>query len=157
MACSPKLSIEPVSTLEADNQTIAVYEQDDFAALLKTKSNKVRVINFWATWCAPCVKELPEFEKLNQIHNNDVDVTLVSLDFEETIQEKLPAFVNKKKLNSNVIAVLLEDEQAFIESVNQQWDGNIPATLIIYQNKQSFIKGKTSYEELLNQINSIKN
>ena len=47
--------------------------------LINTKTEKVQVINFWATWCAPCVKEMPIFEKAN-LENKDIKVTLVSLD-----------------------------------------------------------------------------
>ena len=47
--------------------------------LLHQKTESVQVVNFWATWCAPCIKELPYFEELNKLEN--VDVLLVSLDF----------------------------------------------------------------------------
>ena len=70
-----KVEVKPVLDLE-------VYDYNGFEKFLNKKDNKIYVINFWATWCAPCVKELPHFEALNTNYaNKNVEVILVSLDF----------------------------------------------------------------------------
>ena len=74
---------------------IAIYDFDALEPLLHTDSDKIHIVNFWAMWCAPCVKELPiiqEYEK----NNPNVEVLLVSLDFPENIETKLKPFLKKK-------------------------------------------------------------
>ena len=64
---------------------------------IASSSDQVLVYNFWATWCAPCVKELPLFEKLNQ-NNKEVKVTLVSMDIDlDPNPEKIYKFIERKK------------------------------------------------------------
>ena len=60
-------------------QTVPSLSYNELKPLLNQKGDKIYVVNFWATWCAPCIKELPYFEVLNQ--REDVQVLLVSLDF----------------------------------------------------------------------------
>src|SRR5579872_7055237 len=70
---------------------------------------KVRVINFWATWCAPCVKELPYFEKLNQ-DNKNVTVVLVSMDYDlDPDPAKVKRFIERKKIMSQVVILAEEN------------------------------------------------
>ena len=71
--------------MQFNAQKVAVY--DNYAALEKeilSDKNTIYVVNFWATWCAPCVKELPYFEQLNS-ENKNVKVVLVSLDFKNNL------------------------------------------------------------------------
>ena len=74
--------------------------------LLHQKSETIHVVNSWATWCAPCIKELPYFEELNKLDN--VEVLLVSLDFPKHKQKRLIPFVEKHKLQSKVVHLLLQ-------------------------------------------------
>src|SRR5471030_2436347 len=76
----------------------AVIKADDLMKRIANKSDTTYVINFWATWCAPCVKELPAFEKLNENYKDKkVKVLLVSMDFKQDYEKKLIPFVRKKK------------------------------------------------------------
>jgi len=80
-------------------QEIPVY--DNYVALesaIIKNENTIYVINFWATWCMPCVKELPYFEKLNA-ENKDAKVVLISLDFKDQLESKLLPFLKKKESN----------------------------------------------------------
>jgi thiol-disulfide isomerase/thioredoxin len=109
--------------------TIVKFE--DVEKLIKTPPNeKIQVINFWATWCAPCVKELPLFEKINTEQSAGVSVTLVSLDFADQV-EKVNSFITRKKLQSPVILLDNIDYNSWIDRVDTNWSGAIPATLII--------------------------
>jgi thiol-disulfide isomerase/thioredoxin len=107
-----------------------VVKFEDVEKLIKTPpTEKIQVINFWATWCAPCVKELPLFEKLNA-ENSNVTVTLVSLDFADQV-DKVNSFIARKKLQSHVILLDNIDYNSWIDRVDTNWSGAIPATLII--------------------------
>ena len=110
------------------------------------------VINFWATWCGPCVKELPYFEEISKAYNqNEVEVILVSLDFPQHYESKLKPFIIKHNIKSRVIALNDPDSNSWIPKVDENWTGSIPATLILSNSKykfyeQTFTKGGLLYE-----------
>ncbi|WP_236675999.1 TlpA family protein disulfide reductase [Chryseolinea lacunae] len=106
-----------------------VIKIDKLEALINAPSDKVQIINFWATWCAPCVKELPLLEKLNA-DNADVNVTLINLDFADKL-EKVNAFVARKNMKATVLLLDEIDYNSWIDKVDKGWGGAIPATLII--------------------------
>lgn len=98
---------------------------------IMTDQESIQVINFWATWCAPCIKELPQFEKLNQ-ENKNVKVTLVSLDYDlDPDPAKVNRFIARKKLQSSVVILEEKDPNSWIDKIEKEWNGSIPATLII--------------------------
>ncbi len=137
----------PIEVLHTQTQEIPVYHLDGLDYYLNKQDDKVHVINFWATWCGPCVKELPVFEQINH-DNKDVEVTLVSLDFEEELQKKLVPFVNKKQLRSEVVVILPENEADMMKEVSPNWESGIPATLLYNKNKRYLIQGAVTHEEL---------
>ena len=91
------------------------------------------VVNFWATWCAPCIRELPYFEEFNKKHDPEkVKVILVSLDFESAKEKRLIPFLKKKKIHSEVIHFAEEmSPNYWIPEFSEIWTGSIPATLIL--------------------------
>ena len=111
------------------------------------------VINFWATWCAPCVKELPYFEQATATFDPDeVVVVLVSLDFRKEMDRRLVPFVEENDLQSNVILLSDPDANAWIDKVSPEWSGAIPATLIRKGDKEAFYEQSFHSFEELNQI-----
>lgn len=132
------IALPPPAKVLAHN--IPVYDQ--FAKLepiLNQKSDTTYVINFWATWCKPCVEELPYFEKLNAaLQGQKVKIILVSLDFPKQLDTKLIPFVEKNEVKSQVIAITDVDFNSWIDKVNPQWDGAIPVTLIYNAQKRHF-------------------
>jgi len=95
--------------------------------ILHTES-QLTVFNFWATWCGPCVKELPYFDEVGKKKN--VKVYLVSLDFQNQL-EKVSAFVAKKSVQSDVLFLNEKNPEAYMEKVSKEWTGSIPATLFV--------------------------
>lgn len=123
---------------------------DQIAHILKYENDTTYVINFWATWCKPCVEELPYFEQLHKEYNDKkVKVILVSLDFAKQIQSKLVPFVKEQNLQSNVIALVDGDYNSWIDKVNPDWDGAIPVTMIYNKKDRQFVSEQfESYEDL---------
>jgi thiol-disulfide isomerase/thioredoxin len=135
-----------------ENEQIEVY---DFAALepfLSTQDEATYVINFWATWCKPCIQELPYFEGLQEEFGDQVKVILVSLDFPNNMESQLKPFIINNNIKSQVI--LLDDphENEWIPKVDSTWSGAIPATLIFNSSKRAFYEKSFSRESLNNEI-----
>lgn len=132
---------------------LEIYDFEGFEKFLNRKDDKVYVINFWATWCAPCVKELPYFEKLNSEYEvKNVEVILVSLDFPHLYDSKLKPFIEKKKLKSKVIALDDVDMNTWIPKVDGSWSGSLPATMIYKNENSKFFEQSFTYEELEKEV-----
>jgi len=139
----------PLTVVKADGIAINVYNYKGFAPLLEQDDDVLHVINFWATWCKPCIKELPYFELIGKRYaSKKVKVTLVSLDLPTQIGEKLIPFIKKQHLENEV--VLLDDVNAnyWISQVDKEWSGAIPATLFYKGNKRRFHEKSFTYNEL---------
>lgn len=120
-----------------------IVKLDKLLALMETKGDKIQVFNFWATWCAPCVKELPLFEKLNAENHPNIKVNLVSMDLDlDPNPEKVYKFVTRKNIKSEVLLLDEKDPNAYINKIDKQWSGALPATIIINQKtgKRKFIE-----------------
>ena len=87
-------------------ERVEIIKIDGLQNLLKEENHKLHIINFWATWCKPCVKELPQFTELARTHP-DISISLVSLDFVQDMESKVYPFLDKKDIN---LRVLLIDE-----------------------------------------------
>lgn len=124
---------------------------DELNAYIQNNSEKPLVVNFWATWCAPCVKELPYFQKLHQ-ENPNIKVVTVSLDFEKQVESKLKPFLKKK--NYTFVTTYMADKKYnnWISKVDENWSGSIPATWIISGNKGVFVEQEFASFEELNQF-----
>jgi thiol-disulfide isomerase/thioredoxin len=112
-------------------QKAEIMKLDKLQTEIAKPSDKILVYNFWATWCAPCVKELPLFEKLNQDDKN-VKITLVSMDIDlDPNPEKVYRFIDRKKIQSRVVILDAVDPNSWINKIDKSWSGALPATLII--------------------------
>ncbi len=122
---------------------------EEFQPLLEKDNDTVYVINFWATWCKPCVKEFPDFEKLNKEYKSkNVKVYMVSLDFPDKLEELVIPFIEKNNVKSNVIHLTDTDANKWINKVSPLWSGAIPATMIYKGNSAEFHEESMTYEEL---------
>lgn len=138
--------------------TLDIFNYSELEPLLHMKDDKTYVVNFWATWCAPCVKELPYYEKLNVNYaNKNVKVLLVSLDFPRQYDSKLKPFMSEKKLKSKVVALNDTDSNHWIPLISEDWSGAIPATLIYNKDKREFYEQSFEYEELETKLKQFLN
>ena len=132
-----------------DTFKLDIYNYDGLKPLINIMDDKVHVVNFWATWCAPCVKELPYFETINETYKEKgVDVLLVSLDFPKNYDSKLKPFIKKYDIKSKVIAFDDTDQNRWIPAINKDWSGALPATLIYSGDRRQFYERSFTQEEL---------
>lgn len=128
-----------------------VYESfDEVASIFQQKTDTTYVINFWATWCKPCVKELPYFEALHENFKGEkIKVILVSLDFKKDVEPKLIPFVKEHKLKSDVVALTDHKYNEWIDKVDPKWGGAIPVTVVYNQQQREFIGESFANQEEL--------
>lgn len=153
ISCKKEVVKETIKEETTQISSVKTYNYNELKPLLEKSDDKIYIINFWATWCAPCVKELPYFEKIKQDYaNKNVEVLLVSLDFPKQVNKKLIPFMNKHKIQSKV--VLLDDinEDVWIKAINESWSGAIPATLIYSKKNRKFYEQSFEYEALEKEV-----
>ncbi|AUC17003.1 thioredoxin [Tenacibaculum sp. SZ-18] len=125
---------------------------------LEEQDDKTHVINFWATWCKPCVEELPAFEKLHAENtDNNVEVLLVSLDFPNEIESQLVPFIQDNKLAPEVVVLDDSNQNKWINGVDNSWSGAIPATIIYNKNERGFFERSFTYDELKSELQKFLN
>jgi thiol-disulfide isomerase/thioredoxin len=121
-----------------------------------TESKKPLVINFWATWCLPCIEELPYFiEEVKQYNDmvgidDTITLLLVSLDFKEAYPTAITAFATKRKIASQILWLNETNADFFCPKISPQWSGAIPATLFVNNanHYRNFIESQLSRLEL---------
>ena len=144
-----------VSITHVENK-VTVVNFDKLESIIKKKDNKLYVVNFWATWCRPCVMELPEFMEVNKIYRDkpNFKMILVSLDIAKEVELVVQPFLSKNKIDTDVY--LLDDNKRmnqWIPAVDKNWGGSIPAT-VFYRNgeKLDFKESKMQKSELVKLI-----
>lgn len=136
------------------SQDVKVIDFAGLQPLLEVRNDTTYIINFWATWCIPCVKEIPYFQQIHdQYQHQAVKVVLVSLDFTKHIDTRLKPFILKHRLTPEVILLNEPDGNTWIDKVNPEWSGALPATLIFNRNFSGFYEKSFTYEELDQIIN----
>lgn len=138
-------------------QNVPIVNRGDLYALVGAHDDTLRVVNFWATWCGPCVAEMPHFEKLERHKGSQkLQVIFVSLDFPSQLQKRVVPFVKKRKLQAQVLLFDGGDPNEWIDKIEPRWTGSIPATLFLYKGKRIFYEGPLTEQELLSYVNQIK-
>jgi thiol-disulfide isomerase/thioredoxin len=147
MSCAAHTSRTPV---------LSVVNYDELKEVIEKQDDKLYVVNFWATWCRPCVEELPHFMEVNKMYEvrEDYQMILVSLDKADLKDTEVTRVI--KKLNIDTDVYILSDNQRmnmWIPAIDSTWSGAIPAT-VMYKNgaQVHFTEGQLSKEELDNTI-----
>ncbi len=150
--CSPSSVPEKKATKAFSINPPIIEKFADLEPYFNKQNDTTYVINFWATWCKPCVKELPYFEELhNTYKGKKVKILLVSLDFPDQIDKKLIPFLKEKQLKSDVIAFTDGDMNSWIPKIAEEWSGSIPAT-VVYKNEQ-----RAFYEQSFETFEEVNN
>jgi thiol-disulfide isomerase/thioredoxin len=143
-----------IPAVPASAQTVPIITLDNLEKRLEAGADTTFVVNFWATWCGPCVREMPYFEALDR---SRAKVLLVSLDFEDVLGSKVIPFIQKKGITSEVMLLEQGDPNEWIPRVSHEWSGAIPATLFVNTAKRirGFHEGSFAEGELESKLTGL--
>lgn len=133
-------------------EVAGIYRTQD---LLKRISHPdtLYVVNFWATWCKPCIEELPSFDSLQAAHTQrPLKILLVSLDFKEDMETRVNPFLKRKKILAECVLLDETNGNDFIDLIHTGWSGAIPATLFVRDRKKTIVEKKLALTLLEKQI-----
>jgi len=136
---------------------VPIVDFDGLQPYIAQEGDTTVIVNFWATWCVPCVKELPDFQKYYDQMSGPIKMVLVSLDFEGSTRKKLIPFINRNKVKPPVVHLVDYKMNEWIDKVSSQWSGALPATIVYRPDDTvSFHEGKFSDLQQLKQFINIK-
>ncbi len=127
------------------------FSEKSISEVRSRHKGKVLIVNFWATWCKPCLEEFPDLLKIReQYSRKGVEVVFVSIDDDARAKQKVSSFLRKMKVTFPTYIKETSDDESFINSIYTEWSGALPATFI-YDRKGDLRKAKieeTSFSEL---------
>src|SRR3954470_10335603 len=125
--------------IHASAQTVAAWKISDLQDYIQHSDSPV-IINFWATYCKPCLQEIPYFESMAKRYEKDgVKMLLVSLDTKEQYPKDIEAIILKRKFASKTVWLNETDADYFCPKVDSSWSGALPSTLLL-NNKKGYRK-----------------
>lgn len=136
---------------EKKDEGLVIISFDQLEENLNKPSQKMKVVNFWATWCKPCIKEMPYFEKVAKKHSDQMDLIFVSLDFPDEV-DKVKSFLLKKDFQSATYLLNETNYDDFMPRIDKSWTGAIPATLFVDQQEKKYFYEKSFTEAELDAL-----
>lgn len=137
-----------------EGEGVRVLSYDQLQPYLNLKNDTVYLVNFWATWCAPCVAELPAIGAVEKKYSGKkFKVLLVSLDVPAQLNNRLKPFVKSKKIASDIVLLDDPNQNRWIDLVDKGWSGEIPFTLIYGKNFREIYTQSFTFNTLDSIIN----
>lgn len=128
---------------------------EDLDSLFASLKGKTSLVNIWATWCMPCVKEFPELLKLYRNYKESgFELILISVDEKEDKDTKLREFLKTQGVDFVTYYNEFKKPEEIIDYFDKSWGGEIPATYI-YNTESKMVKkliGNQSYEKFEREI-----
>ncbi len=138
-------------------QSIQKVKIDELLKLIDTSSMPL-VVNFWATWCGPCIREIPWFEKnVALFADKNVKLLLVSIDFADEYPKGIAGFAKKSGFLSQILWLNESEVEVFCSKIDKSWEGSIPVTLMVNNKKKykQFYKQQLPEQKLVLELQKL--
>jgi len=129
---------------------IHLLDKEGLEKLIIQRNDRILLINVWATWCILCREEFPDLVRLfDEYENRNVDIVCISVDYSDEIDSKIIPFLQSQQLNFPVYVQNFDKQEDFINFLNREWSGALPASFIYdtVGEQKLFLLGKQSYQE----------
>ncbi|MFZ0389832.1 MAG: TlpA disulfide reductase family protein [Calditrichia bacterium] len=129
---------------------VKLLDQAGLTQLISERNGRALLINVWATWCVPCREEFPDLIRLaEEYKNRPLDLVALSADYPDEVESKAQPFLEKQPVNFPVYVQDFPTEEAFINYMNPEWSGALPATFIYDSTGvlQSFLLGRQHFSD----------
>ena len=126
--------------------------------LISERGGKALLLNFWATWCQPCVEEFPDLIRIRHTYADSIlDVVAVSVDYPDELGTKVLPFLETQHASFPVYISAVKKDEELINAMGTQWTGGVPATFVFDKDgrQRSFLFGGKSFASFKVQIDSI--
>jgi len=144
--------------LKAQDNASRIIKWGELEKILSDSTDNTTVINFWASWCKPCLREIPVFEKIRKEKSGTaIQFIYISLDFAKEKTEKLDPFVKNKLEGAKVLLLDEPNYNKWLRKVEPDWNGSIPMTLVLNNSrkKRLFASSEITEQKLRSMIDSI--
>jgi peroxiredoxin len=135
--CSTKWSdkrpsaLESLSKWNAEEVSVQTIDEAGVRKLVQNDSPNLRLINVWATWCVPCVEELPELVTINRMYRKrKFEMITISLD-DPKEREAVLKRLQEKHVSATNYLFSSDDRDALAEALDKQWPGPVPYTILV--------------------------
>ena len=150
------------STLFSQSKSVSsikIINVSELSQIVEQNKGNTVLINVWATWCIPCREEFPDLVKLAKNYNEKLKVIGISADDSDVIDSKVIPFLKKNNAEFENYLIKVVDPEDFINLLNKDWSGAIPATFIYDNNgaQKEMLIGRRSYEEFEQAIKKVIN
>jgi thiol-disulfide isomerase/thioredoxin len=125
--------------------------------LTRAPGDKPLLVNFWATWCEPCIEEFPDLVKIDADYKARLDFITISLDEKTELTKGVPKFLGKMKSTMPAYQLNLDEQEAAFNAVDKQWSGALPLTMLYDGNGKVVFKrtGKLNIAELRAELDKL--
>lgn len=123
-------------------QSIPAWKVTDLANYYSKRIDSIYVINFWATFCKPCIAEIPYLQSISKKYEQQkVKLLLVSLDLPAFYPARISNFAKENNFTADIVWLNESDADYFCPVIDKQWSGSIPATI--------FVNAATGYKKFI--------
>jgi thiol-disulfide isomerase/thioredoxin len=136
--------------LTAGAQKIDRWKVADLQKAIDT-AQRPTIINFWATFCIPCIQEIPHFQELVKKYKSaGINLVLVNLDMKSAYPTQIASFAKKRKFTSKIVFLDETNADLFCPVADSSWSGALPSTLMLYPKNgyRAFFEMPLSREKL---------